>query len=210
MRKVLINALILAVLPLSAIADDSFLDSQEMAQLKPDPKVPGLRNYATPGKDLGAYAKVVVGNITLFYAEDSKAKDIDAKEMTEITNALRDALTGALGQHFEVVDKPGPGTVLMNVAVTNLKMKNKKRGLLGFTPIGLVATTAGNLAGKRLVIGHASIQGEFVDGVSGDVLTIFQVDQVKNMDDEKQLSWEDVRLTLKDMADRAIQARFGN
>ena len=144
MRKVLINALILAVLPLSAIADDSFLDSQEMAQLKPDPKVPGLRNYATPGKDLGAYAKVVVGNITLFYAEDSKAKDIDAKEMTEITNALHDALTGALGEHFEVVDKPGPGTALMNIAVTNLKMKNKKRGLLGYTPIGLVATTAGN------------------------------------------------------------------
>ena len=92
----LINALVMAVLPLSAFADDSFLDSQEMAQLQPDPKVPGLKNYATPGKDLDAYSKVVVGNITLFYAKDSKAKDIDAKEMTEITNALHDALAGAL------------------------------------------------------------------------------------------------------------------
>lgn len=209
MRKLLICTL-LALSPMSVLADDSFLEPQETALLKPDPDVPGLKNYAFPGTDLGDYSKVVIGNITLFYAQDSKAKDIDVKEMAEITKALHEALAGALGQHFEVVDKPGPGNMLMNVAVTNLKMKNKKRGLLGYTPVGLVATTAGNLAGKRVVIGHASLQGEFVDGVSGDSLSIFQVDQVKNLDDKKQLSWEDVRLTLKDMADRAIKAKFGD
>ena len=187
MRKFLIYALTLAVLPMSVFADDSFLDPQETAMLKPDSKVAGL-----------------------YYAQDSKDKDISADEMTEINKDLHGALVDALGKHFDIVMKPGSDTMLMNVAVTNIKLKHKKRGLLGYTPIGLVATTAGNIAGKRLVIGHASLQGEFVDGVSGDKLAIFQVDQVKNLDDKKQLSWKDVQLTLQDMADKAVQARFGD
>jgi hypothetical protein len=210
MKHLFIYALILVALPMTVFADDSFLEPQESALLKPDPKVAGLKNYNTPGKDLGSYTKVVIGSITLYYAQDSKAKDISADEMTEINKDLRGALVDALSKHFDVVAKPGPDSMLMNVAVTNIKLKHKKRGLLGYTPIGLVATTAGNIAGKRLVIGHASLQGEFVDSVSGDELTIFQVDQVKNLDDKKQLSWKDVQLTLKDMADKAVQARFGD
>ena len=210
MKHLFIFPLLLAAIPMSVFADDSFLDPQETAMLKPDPKVAGLKNYTTPGKDLGAYKKVVIGSITLYYAQDSKAKDIGADEMAEISKDLHGALVDALGKHFDVVMKPGPDTMLMNIAVTNIKLKHKKRGLLGYTPVGLVATTAGNIAGKRLVIGHASLQGEFVDGVSGDKLVIFQVDQVKNLDDKKQLSWKDVQLTLQDMADKAVQARFGD
>ena len=33
-------------------------------------------------------------------------------------------------------------------------------------------------------------------------------EQVKDLDEKKQLSWDDVRLTLEEFAERAISARF--
>jgi hypothetical protein len=210
MIRMFILVSIVAILPSGAYAADTFLDPDEMALLKPDASVPGLSNYTTPGKDVTAYPKVVMGSITFFFAKDSKAKGIDAKETTQITTTLSGAMKTQLQKHFEVVDKPGPDTLLLNMGVTEIQMKNKKRGLLGWTPIGLVATTAGNLSGMRITLAGASLQGEVVDSVSGDIISLFQVDHVKHMDGKKKLSWDDVSLTLSDFAERSLGERFQN
>ncbi len=205
--KLLATALLL--IPFSALAEDSFLEAHEVALLAPDANVPGLENYTADGKDPTQYSKVVLGSITFFFADDSKTKDMDAKESTQITDALKGVLTDNLKKYVEIVDQPGPDTLLLNMAVTQIKMKNKKRGLLGWTPIGLVVTSAGNLTGSRLVLDKAVLQGEMLDSQSGDIVTLFQVSQIEQLDDKKQLTWEDVRLTLNDLANRALKNRFG-
>ena len=60
----------------------------------------------------------------------------------------------------------------------------------------------------RITLAGASLQGEVVDGVSGDIVALFQVDHVKDMDGKKALSWDDVRWTLSDFAERSLGARF--
>jgi hypothetical protein len=209
MNRILIFAAVALLMPLSALAEDSFLEAHEVALLKPAANVPGLENYTADGKDPAKYSKVVLGSITFFYADDSKTKDMDAKESTQITDALKGVMTDNLKKYLEIVDQPGPDTLLLNMAVTQIKMKNKKRGLLGYTPIGLVVTTAGNLSGSRLVLDKAAMQGEMLDSQSGDIVTLFQVSQIEQLDDKKQLTWEDVRLTLNDLANRALKDRFG-
>ena len=210
MQSLVAAAMAALLLPLSALAEDSFLEPDEVALLKPAAGVPGLENHTAEGKELTQFSKVVLGSITFFFADDSKTKDMDAKEAAQITDALEAALTDNLEKHYEIVDQPGPDTLLINVAVTQIKMKNKKRGLLGYTPIGLVVTTAGNLSGSRLVLKEAILQGEMLDSQSGDIVTLFQVSQIEQLDEEKQLTWEDVRLTLNDMANRALKERFGD
>ena len=209
MNRILFFAAAALLMPLSALAEDSFLEPQEVALLKPAANVPGLDNYTAGGKDPAKYSKVVLGSLTFFFADDSKTKDIDAREATQITEALKGVMSDNLKKYVEIVDQPGPDTLLLNMAVTQIKMKNKKRGLLGYTPIGLVVTTAGNLTGSRLVLDKAVMQGEMLDSQSGDIVTLFQVSQIDQLDDEKQLTWEDVRLTLNDLANRALKDRFG-
>lgn len=207
-HKLLAAALLL--IPFSALAADTFLEPHEAALLKPAAGIPGLENYTAAGKDPTKFSKVVMGSITFFFADDSKTKDMDAKEATQITDALKQAMVDNLKKHYEIVDQPGPDTLLINMAVTDIKMKNKKRGLLGWTPIGLVVTSAGNLTGSRLVLDKAVLQGESLDSQSGDIVGLFQVSQIEQLDDKKQLTWEDVRLTLNDLANRALKDRFGD
>lgn len=149
--------------------------------------------------------QLLIGSVTFFFAEDSKSKDIDADELKQISDALRSSLKEATKGRFEIVDQPGPGVLQINVGVANIKLQNKKRGLLGYTPIGLVATTAGNLAGLRVTLADASLQGETLEGVSGEEITYFQIETIGEFDDKKGMSWEDVRATLNDMAGRVAE-----
>ena len=140
MNRTVLVAAVALLTPLMALAEDSFLEADEVALLKPDANVPGLESHTAAGQDPTKYPKVVLGALTFYFADDSKTKDLDADEAAMISDALRAALTENLEKYFEIVDQPGPDTLLMNVAVTKIKMKNKKRGLLGYTPIGLVVS----------------------------------------------------------------------
>ncbi len=187
-------------------AAEHFLEPGEIENLKPHPDVPGVSRYITPGADPGSYEKIMVGGVTFYFAEKSKTKDIDADEMKKISDAMKAALVSAAVDKAEVVLSPGPNTALINVAITEINMQNKKRGLLGYTPIGLVASTAGNLAGMRIRLRGAKLEGEVVDSVTGDVISIFRVDEVGNFDDKKGMSWEDLRATLETSIAKGIAA----
>lgn len=207
MKTKLLAAALLLV-PIGAMAEEGFLEPEEVAMLAPVDAVPGLEDYVAPGMDVTKYSKMVLGSVTFFFAEDSKTKAISAEESKQISDALQQAMKDNLKNYFEIVDQPGPDTLLLNLGVVDIKMKNKKRGLLGYTPIGLVVTTAGNLSGSRLVLDQAELQGEWVDSQTGEMGLMFQVSQIEDLDDEKQLTWEDVRLTVNDMASRGLKYRF--
>ena len=93
-----------------------------------------------------------------------------------------------MSEKGEVGLTPGEGAVLINVAITEINLQNKKRGLLGYTPVGLVTSTVGNLAGLRMQLRDAKIEGEVVDSVTGKVLVIFRVEDIANRDGKKAMS----------------------
>ena len=189
-----------------AQAAENFLTAEELATLKPHPQVEGVIRYVTPGVNIGDYTKVIVGSVTFYFAEKSKNKDMDADALKQISDAMKSALYIAAGDNAEVVLTKGPGAVLINIAITEINMQNKKRGLLGYTPIGLIATGAANLAGVRMRLKDAKLEGEAVDSVTGEVVAIFRVDDIVDWDDQKGLSWEDVRATFEVLAARAMAA----
>ena len=46
----------------------------------------------------------------------------------------------ALVDVYQIAASPGPNTLTMRMALTNLHLKKKGRGLLGYTPVGFVAS----------------------------------------------------------------------
>ena len=148
----------------------------------------------------------MIGAITIYYSDDSKSKAIAPDDLKIITDKIRHSLTLNLSRHVEIVDEPGPGVMLLNVAIVKVKYANKKRGLLGYTPVGFVTTTAANAANIRLALVDAKIQGESVDSVSGKLLSIVEIQQIEKA--KKKMEWEDVQATVKDFTRRLIDARF--
>ncbi len=206
MKMLSVLVLVLLCGTLQAAENESFLDPSELAKLTPHPDVPGASRYITPGVDIEKYSKIIVGNVGFYYAPDSKSKEIDADAMKKVSDAMKAALVQAAANKREVVLTKGPGAALINIAVTDLILQNKKRGLLGYTPIGLVVTTTGNLAGMRIQLKNAKIEGEVVDSVTGEVLSIFRVDSIGNWDDKKGMSWDDLRETFQDSVSKALTA----
>ena len=190
----------------AADAADQMLTSEEQAMLKPNKEFKAVSFYDYPDFNINDYPKVLIGAITIYYSDDSKSKAIAPDDLKIITDKIRHSLTLNLSRHVEIVDEPGPGVMLLNVAIVKVKYANKKRGLLGYTPVGFVTTTAANAANIRLALVDAKIQGETVDSVSGKLLSIVEIQQIQKA--KKQMGWEDVQATVKDSTRRLIDSRF--
>ncbi|MEH6568841.1 MAG: DUF3313 family protein [Halioglobus sp.] len=197
---------ILAIVLTGSAQAEHFLEPAEIARLTPHPAVTGISRYISEGVNLDLYDKRLIGSVTFYFAEKSKSKGMDADEMKQISDTMKDSLLAVASEQGKVVSAPEEGTILINVAITDINMQNKKRGLLGYTPMGLVASTAGNLAGIRVQLRDANIEGEVVDSITGKVLLVFRTDDIGNWDDKKGLSWEDLRATLEDIMAKVVTA----
>jgi len=199
-------ALVATLLAGPSFAADQMLTPEEQALLKPSKEFKAVKLYDYPGFNINDYPKVLIGGVTVYYSDDSKSKAIAPDDLKIITDKIRHSLTLNLSRHVEVVDEPGPGVILLNVAIVKVNYQNKKRGLLGYTPVGFVTTTAANAANIRLALVDAKIQGESVDSVSGKLLSIVEIQQIEKA--KKKMEWEDVQATVKDFTRRLIDARF--
>lgn len=199
-------ALVATLLAGPSFAAEQMLTPEEQALLKPSKEFKAVKLYDYPGFNINDYPKVLIGAVTVYYADDSKSKAIAPDDLKIITDKIRHSLTLNLSRHVEVVDEPGPGVILLNVAIVKVNYQNKKRGLLGYTPVGFVTTTAANAANIRLALVDARIQGESVDSVSGKLLSIVEIQQIEKA--KKKMEWEDVQATVKDFTRRLIDARF--
>ena len=199
-------ALVATLLAGPSFAAEQMLTPEEQALLKPSKEFKAVKLYDYPGFNINDYPKALIGAITVYYSDDSKSKAIAPDDLKIITDKIRHSLTLNLSRHVEVVDEPGPGVILLNVAIVKVNYQNKKRGLLGYTPVGFVTTTAANAANIRLALVDARIQGESVDSVSGKLLSIVEIQQIEKA--KKKMEWEDVQATVKDFTRRLIDARF--
>ena len=142
-------ALALALFALPAFAADQLFTPEEEGMLQPSDKVDGAKVYTSSDWDAETYRKVLIGSVTVYFADDSKSKEIDPDTLKALTDEMKSIVATSAGRYAEVVNEPGPGVALINLAIVDLKMKNKKRGLLGYTPVGFVVTSAANAAGTE-------------------------------------------------------------
>lgn len=195
----LVVAGVLALSMQHALAGDSqFIDN--MPELSQDPDRAGAMIWQKPGLRREDYTQVVIEPVTIFISPDSEYQGLDADELKALADGFRDALTQTLEPDIRVVSTGGPGVAYLRAALTNVKLVKKKRGLLGYTPIGLVVTAARDAAGARISLKDAVLEIELLDSASGERLGVLVDKAPTTAGDE--LSWNSIKRTFVYYAER--------
>jgi len=186
------------VLPLLALAtaahgaDSGFLsDYGKLTAAGPD--VGADKIYMADGvADRAAqYQGVYVPQPEIFIADDSDYKGMSPDDMKTIADAMHAAIVKELHGNFLVLAAPKQGSVTLRTALSNVNLKKKKRGLLSYTPIGLVAHgVEGAVEGimAKVDLKAAKIEMELDDSATGEALAMAVIDS--KLASEK-VSWDE-------------------
>jgi hypothetical protein len=185
--------------------NSGFLD--DYSGLEPDPDRAGAWRQINPGVDLSKYTKLMITPIEVMYDPESKHKNISPDEMKAITDSLYGALLSELEPAVPVVGQAGPGVLAVHLAITGVRLENKKRRLLGYTPIGFATTTLANVAGLRVTLESAGLEAELIDSVSGEVVGRLVDRGAATAEISDNTSWEQLNATMKFYAQR-FRSRF--
>ena len=133
----------------------------DYSNLEPSPRIDGAKVYRAPDFDLSKYNQFIIDPIGVEFAPDASGSAVDPKVLTEMTQYFRGKLIEGLSKNYRVVDKAGPGTMQVRIAITDLK---KATPALNIHP-------ATKLSGVGL--GAASVEAECVDSATGKRLIAF-------------------------------------
>lgn len=193
-----LGILVLSLKPVFA-GSSGFIEN--MPQLEPDPDRPGAMIWIKPGVERAAYTMVMIEPITFFISPDSEYKGLSADELKSLSDEFQKTLTLTLEPEVPVLHKGGPGVLYLRAALVDVKLAKKKRGLLSFTPIGLVVHAAEDVAGANIELKDAKLEIEMLDSVSGERLGVL-VDKAPETKADEKLSWDSIKATFAFYAER--------
>jgi len=194
-----------AAVQAQGVGNSGFLD--DYSGMEPDPDRPGAYRYMKPDVDMKQYSKVMIMPIEVMYDPESKHKNISPDELKTITDSLYVALLSEMEPSLPVVGQPGPGVLAVRLGITGVRLDNKKRRLIGYTPIGFATTTLANAAGLRVTLKSAGLEAELLDSVSGEVVGRLVDRGAATASASETTSWEQLNSTMKFYAQR-FRSRF--
>jgi hypothetical protein len=183
-----------------------FLDSYP--PMKPDVKRPGASIYVAPGTSLKGFSKIHIDPILVWYARDSTYQGIDPDELSAVTNNFRKALIKHLEPDYPVVDTRGTEVLELRLAITHVVAEKKKRGILGYTPVGFVIGAAKNAAtaGPNINISSATVEAELLDS-SGKRLAVVVDPLLTDGTAKDKMTWTDIA-DVMDAAGQRLKDRM--
>lgn len=196
-----VSACALLVQPALVSASDFIDNPPELTQ---DADRSGAMIWVKPGVDRSIYTRVMIEPVTIFISPDSKEKGLNADELKALADGFHEALMVTLEPEFPVVSQPGEGVLYLRPALVDVKFDKKKRGLLGYTPVGFVVTAAADAAGARVQLKDVTLEIEALDSISGERVGVL-VDKAPETAGEEKPSWDAVNKTFVFYAERFKQ-----
>jgi len=151
----------------------------DYARLKSTRWGDGMQFWSEPNLNASNYNKVLVSRIVVSLApskEQDKNATVDPSDLKTLTDYFREALINSLKPQMQIVDQPGPGVVVMRVALTDLVPTHVKESIAGtLIPYAFVAeassgSATGRPAGSTPYLGETGMEMQFRDGVTGAVI----------------------------------------
>jgi hypothetical protein len=175
MKKLLALALGLCVTTSAFAQNNDFLDDYSL--LEPIGGKFVKARYFAPNviQRLADYNAVLVDQPEIFIAADSKYKGAKGDQLKALADVARLAAIERLeAGGFTIATEPGPDVLYMRWAITDLYLQKKKRGVLSFTPLGMVVHATKGAATrdlwKKIDIAELSMELEVSDLVTGEIL----------------------------------------
>jgi hypothetical protein len=128
-------------------------------------------SWSEPAAQIGAYDKIIVDRIKIYLKADAARGEVDPATMQALARHFHHAILKALGGSYRITREPGPGTLRLRIAVTDLVPNKPEASVITLAvPFGGVAEAGvGALSGKAggsPFIGHASVEIEALDSES--------------------------------------------
>jgi len=104
-------------------------------EFKPSPDDGATMSWRDESVDFKRFDKIAILPISIWYHPDAKYHGIKPKKLAAITTRLENRLSQTFAKKFKVVNKPGPNSLVIRAAITNVVIK-KPSIFKKITPIG--------------------------------------------------------------------------
>jgi hypothetical protein len=179
----------------------------DYSKLKEGGKDEALLVYRNPSASFASYDKILFEPVTVWA---SKKVEIPDDELQGVVDYLDSAVRNALGGDYQLVDRAGPGTLRLRIAITEAIDANAVMGTVStIVPQARLLSEAKRVAtGTAGFVGTAGVEGELSDSLTGERL-FAAVDRRaggKSVSGATQ-SWKDVKDAFDHWAGR-LKARL--
>jgi hypothetical protein len=133
-----------------------------------------LRDAGEPAVVIGSIKPRASGRLWPPTADQQEG--VDPTDLKSLVDYFHGALVKELKPQMQIVNEPGPGVIVLRIALTDLVPTQVSRSLAGTAiPYGFVAeagsgVATGRPAGSTPYLGETGIEMQFLDGASGVVL----------------------------------------
>lgn len=152
------------------------------------------------------FRKVLIDEPEVFISADSPYKGAKPADLAAIAAVVRESAAAALqSRGYAVVESPAPDAVYVRLALTDLSIEKKKRGLLAYTPVGFVVSSGVKALQDftdKYDIRDLDLQVEVQDSVRHDLLGAAVVQRGKHADTSKPLSFDALAALVSEYSDR--------
>ena len=147
----------------------------DYARLAQIPANDGARCWKQPGVDWKRYDKVLITRMQVSL-KPGQIRSVDPTDLKMLLDYFHNDLVAALKPQMQVVDKPGPGVLVLRIALTDLTPTKVTDSLIGTAvPYGFAAEVAsgaatGLPAGATPYLGETGIEAQLRDGASNAIV----------------------------------------
>lgn len=151
----------------AAPAHSGFLSDYSL--LRADPSDPNLKQYTAPGV-ARKYHKFMIDAPEFIINTGGMDQVLDPARMSAISQSYRAAMIAALSEHYQVVDRPGPGVARLRLAVVGAVEVNERLKPINALPVSALFKVARAATGTNAQVLRLSIESEAVDSETGALL----------------------------------------
>ena len=193
---------------LAQVPFSGFLEDYE--QLQPSDDVWLNYIYTRPGfrEKLSDTTAFMLEQPEIFVAADSKYGGMKPDDMKMMADTLRAVFAAAMVDEFQIAASPGPNTLIMRMAFTNVHLKKKGRSLLGYTPVGFVASSAKkaflNDFVDNILLTEVVWEAEILDSQTGERYGALIIGLGNKNKKKEFTSWDQLMQVLEVGAERIL------
>ncbi len=136
--------------------------------------------YVNPETDFSRYRSIMIESVTVWYTSD--ASHLSAEDEQMLSDYLYAALHEELGRSFEIVDRPGPGTMKLRAAISEARgAKVVANAITTIVPqLRMLSTLGGMATGTAVLVGEAAVEVDITDSQTGERLAAAVDERVGN------------------------------
>ena len=179
---------------------------QDYSQLKPAKSASGIPvlRWTAPGFNPDNYSNIVYQPIT-YYPTPAPNTQLGQDALNTILDNTNSKFRAAVGTHYQIVQQPGPRTLIFKGAITAVKAKDEGLQFYEVLPITMVVAGAEAASGHRTMDTRLNFEAELIDASTNQ--PVFKVvrtgsgNQLAN--DKQQITAADVKRVIDNMANDA-------